>query len=118
MTVTIYYSIQEGVLRELVRAQADLRIRVVGRGDAPGFKIEAHYGISRCTLEGTRKAPRTFATLDAAANCIKELGVSTFEVDVAKHQQGRLRPPRQDRADAMRMANLQVAKTRAKTSKK
>ena len=95
----------------------DLRIRVVGRGDGPGFLIVAYYGNTRSTLEGARNKLRTFATLDAAAKCIKGLGVSMFEVDITKYQQGRLRPPRQDRADAMRLANLQVAKSRAKTPK-
>lgn len=113
----VCYPVEEAVLRELVQAQPDLRIRVVGRGHMPGFTIEAYYGNARRPLWGTRNAPRAFATLDAAAKCVKELGVSMFEVDITKHQSGRLRPPRTDRAEAMRLANSQVGKTGGKTPK-
>lgn len=106
------------MLRELVDVKPELRMRVIGRGEEPGFMLVACYDDVERLLMASRNTPRTFATLDAAANCVRALGMTVFEVDISEFQRGRIRGPRLDRAEALRLANQQSTAAASKKRKR
>jgi hypothetical protein len=60
------------------------------------------------TLITSRGKVRLFASLDTAAALMKDIGLSRFQVDMAGHQPGRLRSPRPDRAEALRLTRTRM----------
>ncbi len=76
----------EKTLRALVEAGAVKRVRIVA--DGARFHVQAdtpNDSITACTLKG---APKTWSTLDAAAKWVRNLGLGTLQLDIAKWQPG------------------------------
>lgn len=93
-------TIKEPVLRGLVLASTDVQAFAIG--GHKGFSLKFRFGNSERELETTRGAVRLFASLNTAGAFIKDIGISCFEVDMTRHEPGRLRRPRPDRAAALR----------------
>ncbi len=93
-------SIKAPLVRELVQATRDMRATAVGTNG--GFTLLFRVGESEKTLVSSRGNVRIFASLDTAGSFVRELGVRRFEVDMTQYQEGRLRGPRPDRAEALR----------------
>jgi hypothetical protein len=99
-------SIREQVLRELVQAAAQVSATVMGQ--EKGFAVIVRLGNIEKTLATSRNSVRLFASLDTAGTFIRDLGIPQFEVDMTKHQPGRLRKPRPDRAEALRLTRTKM----------
>lgn len=54
------------------------------------------------TLATTRGTIRVFASLDTVGAFIRDVGLPRFDVDMSRHEPGRLRKARPDRAEALR----------------
>ncbi|RYH63951.1 MAG: hypothetical protein EON54_07125 [Alcaligenaceae bacterium] len=98
-------SILEGGLRELAGAGAVREFRVFGlRGG--GLGIAAVSGMTGPgnprVLAASRGGVRRFASLDTAANFLRELDVRDFRVDVTHYEPGRVRASRPDRSEALK----------------
>ena len=98
-------TIKEATLKELVDAQSVRGARLVAEGS--GFGVVVRYGMTERALASTRGRVRLFANLNTAAEFLRRIGLSHFEVDAANYEPGRLRAARPDRA-------LALAKTRTK----
>src|SRR5665213_418301 len=92
-------TIKESTLRELVDAQSVRNARLVA--DGSGFAMVVRSGVTERALASTRGQVRLFASLNTAAEFLRRIGLSSFEVDVANYARGRLRAARPDRAAAM-----------------
>jgi hypothetical protein len=95
----------EPVLRELSRAEAVRAVEVKALVGG-GFGVSVWTGppdspLCRA-LSTSRGEVRRFALLDTAATFLRSLGLCRFNVDVAQHEAGRLRPARPDRSEALR----------------
>jgi len=99
-------TIREPILRELVSVAEDVHVTALGRqqGFALAFKVG---GLER-TLATTRGSIRVFASLDTAGAFVRNLGIIRFEVDMARHEPGRLRGARPDRAAALRATSTRM----------
>lgn len=93
-------TIKEITLRELIEAEYVRSACVVGRPG--GFTISVRYNDTKKTLANSRGGLRTFASLNTAADFLRKLGFTKFEVDATDYEPGRLRAPRPDRAEALR----------------
>src|SRR5262245_3957758 len=92
-------TIRESTLKELVDARTVLGARLVANGS--GFAMVVRYGMTERALASTRGQVRMFASLNTAAEYLRRIGLSSFEVDAANYAPGRLRAPRPDRAAAL-----------------
>lgn len=92
-------TIKEATLRELVDAQSVRGARLVA--DGSGFAMVVRYGQAERALASTRGQVRLFASLNTAAEFLRRIGVSSFEVDATNYEPGRLRAARPDRAAAL-----------------
>jgi hypothetical protein len=99
-------SIREPVLRELVQAAAQVNATVMGQ--EKGFAIVVRLGNMEKTLATSRGSVRLFASLDTAGTFVRDVGIPHFEVDMTKHQPGRLRNARPDRAEALRLTRTKM----------
>lgn len=90
---------REQTFRELVSAGLVESVVVVGQRG--GFGVCIRHGVSESLLSTTRGEPRQF-TLDSAANYLRQMGFTRFEVDASNYVPGRIRKPRPDRAEALR----------------
>ena len=87
-------------MRELIQASAEVEVAAVG--EQQGFSLHFRFGSAEKMLATSRGTVRLFASLDTAGAFIRNVGISSFEVDMTRHQPGRLRSPRPDRAAALR----------------
>jgi hypothetical protein len=93
-------TIREPVLRELIQTSAVSNATV--KGQDKGFAICVRFGNGERTLATSRGTVRLFASLDTAGAFIRGMGLPHFDVDMSRHQPGRLRKARPDRAEALR----------------
>src|SRR5689334_21268100 len=93
-------TLREPVLRELIRATADVSALVFGQKQ--GFAVKVRLGSLERVLVTSRGSVRLFASLDTAGSFVRSVGISRFEVDMTAHEPGRLRKPRPDRAEALK----------------
>lgn len=101
-------TLREQVLRELVEVGAIEAARVVG--GVGGYRVTVQFGSEQRTLSTSRSEVRWFS-LEAAAKFLREIGLPKFEVDVTGYQQGRIRKPRPDRAEALRKTRTRPRQT-------
>jgi hypothetical protein len=99
-------TIKEQTLRELVKASAQMGAVVSGEGS--GFAVVVRLGDAEKSLATSRGKIRMFASLDTAGAFVQGVGISRFEVDMTRHQPGRLRKARPDRAEAMRLTRTRM----------
>jgi hypothetical protein len=99
-------TIREPILRELVEASAEVAAVISGEGN--GFAVIVRLGDSEKSLATSRGKIRLFASLDTAGAFVQGIGISRFEVDMTRHQRGRLRKARPDRAEAMRLTRTRM----------
>lgn len=93
-------TIRETTLRELIEAGS---VRsVVAVGQRGGFLVSAHCGGTDRSLASARGAVRLFPNLTTLAALLCKLGISSFEVNAANYEPGRVRSARPDRAEALR----------------
>lgn len=97
-------TITEATLRELLAGgQRAVRVRASAVGMAGGFEVHVRIAEQDArTLATTRGAAKRFASLDTVGEALRDMGIPVFLVDMQNHQPGRLRPPRPDRAAALR----------------
>jgi len=93
-------TVREQTVREMVNAGAVHSTAAVGREG--GFAISVRYGNTERLLGSTRGKIKVFSNLTSVATCLKGLGIEVFEVQTAGYAPGRVRPPRPDRAEALR----------------
>jgi hypothetical protein len=86
--------------RELLAAGSACKICLVGQN--AGFRILIRYGRVESVLSGVRGSSRLFSSLNTAVAYLARLGIVVFEVDATDYKPGRLRPPRPDRAKALK----------------
>lgn len=98
--------IKEPLLKELVQASATVNARIVGKGN--GFAVVVRFGSSEKLLVTSRGEVRLFASLDTAGSFVRDVGISQFEVDMARYEPGRLRGARPDRAAALRLTRTKM----------
>jgi hypothetical protein len=98
-------ALPESTLRELCSAGAVRELVVVGMQQG-GFAVRVGYGAGGRQIEkvlGTsRGGVRRFASLDTAGALMRELGAYRFGVDMSDYEPGLVRPPRPDRAEALK----------------
>src|SRR5581483_6219719 len=100
-------TIKEPMLRELI--QTSLAIGATVTGQEKGFSVVVKIGNNGTKLLATSRGEvRLFASLDTAGQFIKNVGLSKFEVDMNGYEKGRLRKPRPDRAEAMRLTKTKI----------
>lgn len=93
-------TIKEPTLREL--AETDSIRSVRANGQLRGFALLVDYGRAERKLVTARGEARLFSNLTTLACFLRKLGIERFEVDTTHYQPGRIRPPRPDRAAALR----------------
>lgn len=98
--VSVEDKVKEALLRELIKAGSPCTACVMG--EVGGFSITFHYGTLSRTLSSSRGGTRRFASLNTAADFLKQLGINRFEVDARYYEPGRIRKARPDRAEALR----------------
>lgn len=99
-------TIKEPVLKELVQVSETVTARIVGEGS--GFAVVFRLGSSEKMLVTSRGQVRLFASLDTVGNFVRDVGISRFEVDMARYEPGRLRGARPDRAAALRLTRTKM----------
>lgn len=72
----------EKTLRALVQAGAVRRVRIVA--DGARFHVEADTATSTVVAATGKGVPKTWATLDALARWLRELGIGTAQLDVSR----------------------------------
>lgn len=98
--------IRESVLRELIDASADISARIVGREN--GFMVLIRAASGEKAVITSRGSVRLFASLDTAASFLGELGLVRFEIDISHYRPGRLRGPRPDRSEALKLTRTRL----------
>lgn len=99
-------TIREPILRQLIEIGSVTQAIVVGQEH--GFAVQFQAGRSEKVLTTAKGGVRLFASLDTVSSFVRDLGIERFEVDMTKHKPGRLRPPRPDRAAALRHARTKM----------
>lgn len=100
-------TIKEPVLRELVQASEAVSAQIVGNGS--GFAVVVKLGsAAEKTLVTSHGQVRLFASLDTVGSFLRDVGISRFEVDMARYEPGRLRGARPDRAAALRLTRTRM----------
>lgn len=74
----------EKTLRALIQAGAVRRVRIIAHGAR--FHVEADTATSTVIAATGKGIPRTWATLDASARWLRDLGIGTAQVDVSRWQ--------------------------------
>jgi hypothetical protein len=98
--------IKESILRELVQASAEVSARIVGKETA--FLVFVRLASGEKRLMTSRGAVRLFASLDTAASFLADLGLIRFDVDISHYHPGRLRGPRPDRSEALKLTRTRM----------
>jgi hypothetical protein len=98
--------ITETVLREISRAANGLRATIIGQHQ--GFALMFRVGSADRILVTARGDIRLFASLQTAGSFMHSSGISLFTVDMQGYTPGRLRPPRPDRAEALRRTRTKL----------
>lgn len=99
-------TLREPTVRELIEAGSITTAHAVGRSG--GFAVMFRCGaVERC-LASARGGVRLFSNLTTLGIYLQRLGISGFEVDMSNYQPGRLRPPRPDRAEALRKTRTRL----------
>lgn len=93
-------TIRENTLRELVTSSSINSASAIGRQG--GFAVSIQCGKTHRVLGSTRGSVRVFSNLTSLAIFLRGLGIPRFDVDSANYEPGRVRPPRPDRAEALR----------------
>ena len=93
-------TIREITLRELIDTRSIISASAIGQHG--GFSISVRCGRTKRVLGSTRGAARLFPNLTSLATYLHRLGISCFEVDSTHYVAGRVRPPRPDRAEALK----------------
>lgn len=101
-----FVGIKEPVLRELVQASAEISARIVGK--ETGFMVILRLASGEKTLAASRGNVRLFASLDTAASFLGDLGFLQFDIDISHYRRGRLRGPRPDRAEALKLTRTKM----------
>jgi hypothetical protein len=92
--------IRENALRGLAETSAIQSACVIGaRG---GYSIVIRYGAVERQLASVRGDVRLFK-LDNASKFLRSIGVYRFEVDATNFEEARMRKPRPDRAEALKL---------------
>ena len=102
------YRIGEPTLRELAEASSLSGVLAVGQHG--GFALTVTYGATDAQrlLASARGETRLFSNLTTLASFLKKLGIDRFEVDTSTYSPGRVRPPRPDRAMALRQTKTRL----------
>ena len=97
-------TITEATLRELLASgERAVRIRASVVGTVGGFEVRVRIASHDMRdLVTTRGTTKRFASLDTIGGWLKSIGLPVFVIYMQNHQAGRLRPPRPDRAAALR----------------
>lgn len=99
-------TIKEPILRELVQATGQVDATVNGR--ERGFAVTVRVGPAQKILVTSRGSIRLFASLDTAGAFVRDMGIPRFNVDMSRHEPGRLRKARPDRAQALRLTRTKM----------
>lgn len=99
-------TIKAHLVRELVQATGQVRATAIGAQG--GFALHFQFGSADKTLVNSRGDIRLFASLNTAGVFIRNVGISRFDVDMTRHEPGRLRGPRPDRAEALRQTRTRL----------
>ena len=102
-------TIRETTLRELIEAGSVRSVAAVGRHG--GFFVSVSCGGIDRALASARGAIRLFPNLTTLAALLCRLGISSFEVDAANYEPGRVRSARPDRAEALRRTRTRLKQT-------
>lgn len=92
--------IRESTIREMIQGGATWTACL--KGESGGFSVIFRFMKSSRILTSSRGQTRRFASLNTAAEFLKQLGIYTFEVDASLYIAGRIRKARPDRAEALR----------------
>jgi hypothetical protein len=95
-----FKTLRETTLRELVEIGSVRKLQLVGRKG--GFILAAHHGDAIGVLANSRGGVRQFASLNTAADFVRRLGLTIFEVDAGGYERGLTRRPRPDRSEALK----------------
>jgi hypothetical protein len=98
--------IKEPVLRELIQASAEISARIIGRENA--FMVFVKLASGEKPVITSRGAVRLFASLDTTAAFLGELGLFQFDIDISHYRAGRLRAPRPDRSEALKLTRTRM----------
>lgn len=93
-------TIKETTLRVLVEANSVQSALIIGQRG--GFAVAVRCGAIDRFLVSSRSGVRLFPNLTNLAVFLRRLGISRFEVDTMNYEPGRVRPPRPDRAEALK----------------
>jgi hypothetical protein len=99
-------TIKAPLLRELIQATGQVRACAIGAQG--GYTLQFQFGTSNKALVNSHGSVRFFASLDTVGIFIRNIGISHFDVDMTRHQPGRLRRPRPDRAEALRLTRTRL----------
>jgi len=102
-------TVKEEFVRELAESGSLTAATAIGRPG--GFTLSVRYGATERLLGSTRGAVRLFSSLTTLAVRLRAMGISKFEVDSALYAPGRVRPPRPDRAEALRATRTKPRQT-------
>jgi hypothetical protein len=80
------HGMNEKTLRALIEAGAVRRMRIIANGGS--FHIEADTPTGSVTALTTKRAVKTWGTLDAAARWVRGLGIGTAQIDLTHWQPG------------------------------
>jgi hypothetical protein len=94
--------IREPIVREFIQSGGNVRAKVTGQQSGFSLMFQIGNGSTEKALVTVRGSIRVFASLDTAGAFVRDLGMSSFEVDMSGHQPGRLRRARPDRAEALK----------------
>lgn len=93
-------AIRESTIREMIQGGSAWTACL--KGETGGFSVVFRFKDNSRTLASSRGQLRRFASLNTAADFLKQLGIYTFEVDTSLYIAGRIRKARPDRAEALR----------------
>lgn len=90
------------MLRELVVTSSLTGAVAVGCRGGYGLCVKYGAHIPQRSLATSRGETRVFSNLNTLAGFLKRMGITSFEVDTSGYEPVRIRPPRPDRATALR----------------
>ncbi len=102
-------TVKEEIVRELARSGSLATATAIGQEG--GFALMVRYGASERLLGSKRGAVKLFSSLTTLAMRLRAMGISKFEVNSAAFVPGRVRPPRPDRAEALRATRTKPRQT-------
>ncbi len=92
--------IRENTLRELAATRSMHSASAIGRQG--GYVVSVRCGAVTRLLGSTRGSVRIFSNLTGLAVFLRGLGIAHFDVSSEHYERGRVRPPRPDRAEALK----------------